>query len=165
MDEDMNRLRVRRNGATQVAKRHNNHFESTFANGSGNGVVLGLGTGLGIRDVLPLKSTFYDWCIKYSKNPQMRQQEADESGSVEYHYQAWRRPRNEKVGAEATTQAQVDETSSWGKPVMTMHVACAPLNMAFHSYNPHLETNEADTIKYVPMFAGLSVYTEYPLAV
>ena len=151
MEEDMSRLRARQRGESLVARRPGED-------------ALGLGAPA-VRDVLPLKSTFYDWCIKYSKKPQMRQQEADESGSVEYHYQAWRRPRNEKVGTEATTQAQVDETSSWGKPVMTMHVAGASLNMAFTSYNPHLEANKADTIEYIPMFAGLSLYTKYPLAV
>ena len=38
----------------------------------GSSVILGLGTGVGIRDVLPLKSRFYDWCCEYFKEPQMR---------------------------------------------------------------------------------------------
>jgi regulatory associated protein of mTOR len=35
-------------------------------------VILGIGTGLGIRDVLPLRSTFFDWCCEYFTEPQMR---------------------------------------------------------------------------------------------
>ena len=35
-------------------------------------VPLGLGTGMGLPDVLPLKSHFYDWCNEYFMEPQMR---------------------------------------------------------------------------------------------
>jgi regulator-associated protein of mTOR len=48
---------------------------STFSRDSGDSgtsVNLGLGTGSGVRDVLPLRSTFYDWCCEYFKEPQMR---------------------------------------------------------------------------------------------
>lgn len=43
---------------------------STFSMDSVQSV--GLGTGKNIRDVLPLKSRFYDWCCEYFKEPQMR---------------------------------------------------------------------------------------------
>ena len=46
---------------------------STFSmDSTGSSVTLGLGTGAGIRDVLPLKSSFFDWCCEYFKEPQMR---------------------------------------------------------------------------------------------
>ena len=46
---------------------------STFSvDSSTSSIILGLGTGVGIRDVLPLKSRFYDWCCEYFKEPQMR---------------------------------------------------------------------------------------------
>ena len=35
-------------------------------------VILGLGAGVSIRDVLPLKNSFLNWCVKYFKDPQMR---------------------------------------------------------------------------------------------
>ena len=79
MAEDMERLRARRR--TGGHPRRNAHLtggvpspsNSTFSVDSSNSsVVLGLGTGLGIRDVLPLKSTFFDWCCEYFKEPQMR---------------------------------------------------------------------------------------------
>lgn len=92
---------------------------------NGSSVILGLGTGVGIRDVLPLKSTFFDWCCEYFKEPQMRvsmqilyqnssakhdssqQQEADEPGSVQYNYQVWRQQRNEQAQSEIETQSEV----------------------------------------------------------
>ncbi|KZV72684.1 hypothetical protein PENSPDRAFT_750813 [Peniophora sp. CONT] len=133
MEEDMNRLRARRRGESPISR-------------SPGDDALGLGASA-VRDVLPLKSTFYDWCVEYFKEPQMRQQEADESGSVEYNFQAWRQQRNEKVSAETVTQAQVAEGKSWGKAVTTLHIPGAPLNMAFHSFDPHLVVaNEADNI-------------------
>ena len=136
MEEDMNRLRSRRRGESPVTRTPGED-------------PLGLGAPT-VRDMLPLKSTFYDWCVEYFKEPQMRQQEADESGSVEYNYQAWRQQRNEKVSAETATQAQVAEGRSWAKPVTTLHVNGAPLNMSFHSFDPHLVVaNEVDNITYV----------------
>lgn len=47
--------------------------ESSFSEDSnGSSVMLGLGTGSGVRDMLPLKSHFFDWCCEYFKEPQMR---------------------------------------------------------------------------------------------
>ena len=82
MEEDMERLRARRR-VNGHAKHHHSHHHgdggftggvspsgSTFSVDSS--VMLGLGTGVGIRDVLPLKSRFYDWCCEYFKEPQMR---------------------------------------------------------------------------------------------
>ncbi len=80
MEEDMERLRARRRAGSR--SRHNHHSGinpamsspsgSTFSIDSTGSVILGLGTGVGIRDVLPLKSRFYDWCCEYCKEPQMR---------------------------------------------------------------------------------------------
>ena len=79
MEEDMERLRARRRAATHPHRRHvvggslSSPSNSTFSmDSTGNRVVLGLGTGVGIRDVLPLKSSFFDWCAEYFKDPQMR---------------------------------------------------------------------------------------------
>ena len=76
MEEDMERLRARRRAGT-----HSNRGlgslpspnSSTFSmDSNGSSIILGMGTGSGIRDVLPLKSTFFDWCCEYFKEPQMR---------------------------------------------------------------------------------------------
>ncbi|TFY81020.1 hypothetical protein EWM64_g2987 [Hericium alpestre] len=137
MEEDMERLRARRRSG-QAPRRPgipggslHSPSDSTYSTDSnGSSVILGLGTGAGIRDVLPLKSRFFDWCCEYFKEPQMRQAEADEPGSVEYNYQAWRQQRNERVLSETQAQAEV-----------------AALSTAFHAYDPHLAiANEADTV-------------------
>lgn len=84
MEEDMERLRARRRlGAAAAAARghhghHNTHgvgylpspSESSF--GADVNVNMGLGTGTGIRDALPLQSRYYEWCVEYFKEPQMR---------------------------------------------------------------------------------------------
>ncbi|THH01214.1 hypothetical protein EW026_g1443 [Hermanssonia centrifuga] len=155
MEEDMERLRARRRAGSR--SRHNHHSGinpamsspsgSTFSIDSTGSVILGLGTGVGIRDVLPLKSRFYDWCCEYFKEPQMRQPEPDEPGSVEYSYQVWRQQRNENVINETRTQAEVAEYHKWDRPVATMQTSAFPAQMAFHSYDPHLVvTNEGDMI-------------------
>jgi regulator-associated protein of mTOR len=81
MEEDMERLRARRKAGQKPKRRHNmpgsgslpSPCGSTFSmDSTGSSVILGLGTGVGIRDVLPLKSTFFDWCSEYFTEPQMR---------------------------------------------------------------------------------------------
>lgn len=84
MEEDMERLRARRRAGLYPRRSHHGSHghgsgsmpspsNSTFSRDSGDSsVILGLGTGAGIRDVLPLRSTFYDWCCEYFKEPQMR---------------------------------------------------------------------------------------------
>ncbi|KAJ7154312.1 hypothetical protein C8R43DRAFT_949961 [Mycena crocata] len=50
-----------------------------------NSIILRLGMGVGMADVLPLRSTFFDWCSEYFAEPQMRQAEADEPGSIQFN--------------------------------------------------------------------------------
>ncbi|KAK2464771.1 hypothetical protein APHAL10511_003189 [Amanita phalloides] len=154
MEEDMERLRARRRAGIHP-RRHANlsggvpsPSNSTFSvDSGGSSVVLGLGTGLGIRDILPLKSTFFDWCCEYFKEPQMRQAEADEPGSVQYNYQVWRQQRNEQVISDTQAQAPLAEHCRWDKQVATLQINGCPLTMAFHSYDHHLVVaNEHDMI-------------------
>ncbi|KAJ3813805.1 hypothetical protein F5876DRAFT_34250 [Lentinula aff. lateritia] len=159
MEEDMERLRARKrlkrgmNGYTQ--QYHNNGYgtvpspsNSTFSvDSAGSSVILGLGTGMGIRDVLPLKSTFFDWCSEYFTEPQMRQAEADEPGSTQYNYQIWRQQRNEQVDNETRSQAEVASDRRWDRTVAYFHGLPHPLNLAFHSYDQHLvASNDTDII-------------------
>lgn len=139
MEEDMERLRARRRSGAHSNRGQSGLISpssSTFSSDSnGSSVILGLGTGAGIRDVLPLKSIFFDWCCEYFKEPQMRvrgliqitivhlifrlqQQEADEPGSIQYNYQMWRTERNEQIQSEVETQAEVARKSIlvWGSP-------------------------------------------------
>ncbi|KXN84995.1 WD repeat-containing protein mip1 [Leucoagaricus sp. SymC.cos] len=124
---------------------------STFSRDSGDSnassVILGLGTGSGVRDVLPLRSTYYDWCCEYFKEPQMRQTEAEEPGSMQYNYQMWRLSRNEKVTSETKEQAVAAEFCRWDRPVATIQTSGHPLTMAFHSFDQQLVVaNETDSI-------------------
>lgn len=77
IEEDMERLRARRKAASRPRHHQSGAAMGDMASPSGStfsdsSVILGLGTGIGIRDVLPLKSRFYDWCCEYFKEPQMR---------------------------------------------------------------------------------------------
>ncbi|KAF9058349.1 hypothetical protein BDP27DRAFT_1344006 [Rhodocollybia butyracea] len=159
MEEDMERLRARKrykrgmNGYSHPYR--DGHYgtvpspsNSTFSVDSSNSsVILGLGTGIGIRDVLPLKSTFFDWCSEYFTEPQMRQAEADEPGSVQYNYQIWRQQRNEKVDTETRSQAEVASDRRWDRAVAHFQGPAYPLNLAFHSYDQHLvASNDTDIV-------------------
>ncbi|KAH9056937.1 raptor N-terminal caspase like domain-containing protein [Lactarius vividus] len=151
MEEDMERLRARRRSTHGTRGRNavpHSPADSTFSSDStGSSVILGLGTGSGIRDILPLKSRFFDWCCEYFKEPQMRQAEADEPGSLEYNYQAWRQQRNEQVLSETLNQAEIAFGRPWDKAVTTLHIQGVPLSMAFHAYDPHIAiANETDVI-------------------
>ena len=83
MEEDMERLRARRKAAHHSRRHHHQGVtptgslpspsSSTFSmDSTTSSVILGLGTGAGIRDVLPLRSSFFDWCCEYFTEPQMR---------------------------------------------------------------------------------------------
>ncbi|KAI0931160.1 hypothetical protein AcV5_005293 [Taiwanofungus camphoratus] len=159
IEEDMERLRARRRHASHSRHLHHHHQDgggqglggmgspcgSTFSIDSS--VILGLGTGVGIRDVLPLKSRFYDWCCEYFKEPQMRQPEAEEPGSVQYNHQVWRQQRNEQVLANTRSQVKVASSCKWDRPVTSIQVSGLPVQLAFHAYDPHLVvTNESDVI-------------------
>jgi len=152
MEEDMERLRARRRAGTRANRGHGllptSPSSSTFSvDSNGSSVILGMGTGAGIRDVLPLKSAFFDWCLEYFKEPQMRQAEADEPGSVQYNYQVWRQQRNEQIIAETDTQSEVAQNSRWDKYVSKVQGPGHPLLMAFHAYDNHLAiANELDMI-------------------
>ena len=90
MEEDMERLRARRRAATQSSRGQGlqSPSSSTFSmDSNGSSVILGMGTGAGIRDVLPLKSAFFDWCCEYFKEPQMRVRTSGfHWGPNAYHY-------------------------------------------------------------------------------
>ncbi|KAF8218111.1 hypothetical protein K438DRAFT_1952951 [Mycena galopus ATCC 62051] len=105
---------------------------------SNNSVILGLGTGVGMADVLPLKNTFFDWCSEYFIEPQMKQAEADELGSIQFNYQLWRQQRNGTVIDETQRRSQIAELRPWDRPVATLQVSGHPLTMVFPSFDKHL---------------------------
>ncbi|KAF7302526.1 WD-REPEATS-REGION domain-containing protein [Mycena chlorophos] len=157
VEEDMERLRARRRAGATGRRGHHGHHRggpggaspsSSMSSMDSNGsVILGLGTGVGMADVLPLRSTFFDWCCEYFTEPQMRQAEADEPGSIQFNYQMWRQQRNETVIEETARQVDLAEMRTWDRPVATMQVHGHPLTMAFHSFDKHLfVANESDVV-------------------
>ncbi|KAJ7082524.1 hypothetical protein C8R43DRAFT_1052351 [Mycena crocata] len=151
VEEDMERLRARRRSGTRRGHHHGGSAPSPSSSlssmDSNNSIILGLGTGVGMADVLPLKSTFFDWCSEYFTEPQMRQAEADEPGSIQFNYQVWRQNRNENVLDETGRQSEIAETRRWDRPVTTLHVPGHPLTMAFHAFDKHLfVANESDVV-------------------
>ncbi|KAJ7715065.1 hypothetical protein B0H16DRAFT_1806526 [Mycena metata] len=153
VEEDMERLRARRRSGTNPRRGHHHGgsapspSSSMSSMDSNNSVILGLGTGVGMADVLPLKSTFFDWCSEYFTEPQMRQAEADEPGSIQFNYQLWRQTRNENVIDETQQHIEIAETRRWDRPVTTLQLQSHPLTMAFHSYDKHLfVANESDVV-------------------
>ncbi|EIW63818.1 ubiquitin-binding TORC1 subunit KOG1 [Trametes versicolor FP-101664 SS1] len=156
MAEDMERLRARRRINSHNRQHGHSHHRDGFGGGASpsgstfsmdSSIILGLGTGVGLRDVLPLKSRFYDWCCEYFKEPQMRQPEADEPGSVQYNYQVWRQQRNEQVMEDTHKQALEAPRCRWDRPVTTIQINGLPLSLAFHAFDPHLViANESDMV-------------------
>ncbi|KZT01152.1 WD40 repeat-like protein [Laetiporus sulphureus 93-53] len=151
MEEDMERLRARRRTGSRY--HHHAHHHGVLSSPSGStfsmdsNIILGLGTGIGVRDVLPLKSRFYDWCCEYYKEPQMRQPEQEEPGSVQYNYQIWRQQQIEQVLHTTRAQAEVAASCRWDRQVSHIRVHGLPVTMAFHSFDPHLAVaNESDEV-------------------
>ncbi|KAJ7292684.1 hypothetical protein C8J57DRAFT_1160952 [Mycena rebaudengoi] len=152
VEEDMERLMARRRSGTRRGHHHGGSAPSPSSSlssmDSNNSVILGLGTWRRHgRMFWPLKSTFFDWCSEYFTEPQMRQAEADEPGSIQFNYQLWRQTRNETVIDETQQQVELAEGRRWDRPVATLQAASHPLTMVFHSYDKHLfMANESDVI-------------------
>ena len=71
MEEDMERLCTHREAGSCTGFKM--HEDRAFAPDHVDmKVLLRLGTGVGLPDVLPLRSCFCDWCNKYFTEPQMR---------------------------------------------------------------------------------------------
>ncbi|KAJ6601189.1 hypothetical protein DFH09DRAFT_1127079 [Mycena vulgaris] len=152
VEEDMERLRARRRSGARRGHHHGGSAPSPSSSlssmdSNSSSIILGLGTGVGMADVLPLKSTFFDWCSEYFTEPQMRQAEADEPGSIQFNYQVWRQTRNDNVIDETQRHTEIADTRRWDRPVATLQVPGHPLTMAFHSYDKHLFiANESDVV-------------------
>lgn len=86
IEEDWERLRARKRAGPRDQHNNQQHHSghhgsydgepqspasSYFSDGTASRVV-GLGTGASMKNILPLKSKFYDWCCEYFTEPQMR---------------------------------------------------------------------------------------------
>lgn len=112
-EEDMERLRIRRLRGSQAGGETDGRM-----NNNGLPRMSDLGLGMVAKevkdDVLPLKSTFFDWAVEYFKEPQMKVglvrlstvynadkmfqvPDADDPGSTTYNMQRWRNRRAETL--------------------------------------------------------------------
>lgn len=117
-----------------------------------------------LRETLPLKSRLFAWCSEYYTEPQMKQAEDDEPGSVKYNVQTWRRERNERLVCDAAEQVSRLSSSSssaatrtvgggrkgpdeWTEHVATMQVGAPPSAMLMHQFESWIVTaSEQDTV-------------------
>ncbi|CEJ92130.1 Putative Meiotic regulator-interacting [[Torrubiella] hemipterigena] len=91
---------------------------------------------------LPLPSSFLGWSIEYFRQPQMKNNEADEPGSTDYNERLWRRTRNETILRETQPLKQLAGTHKWNNQLGIINNGCQPAKMTFHQYEDHLAVSD-----------------------
>ncbi|CCF56457.1 hypothetical protein KAFR_0B01580 [Kazachstania africana CBS 2517] len=86
----------------------------------------------------PLKSSFLDYASEYFQEPQMRKQEADEVGSLEYNAKLWRRNRNDVIIRETQSQKTLALYGDWSKKFSTLDNKSQPKVMNFNQFEDQL---------------------------
>lgn len=96
---------------------------------------------------LPIESTFMDWSIEYFREPQMKPNEADEPGSVDYNQRLWRRTRNDKIIIDTQQQKERSLTSRWDHSMGAYNNIHQPTRLLFHQFESHLvAVDDKDTV-------------------
>lgn len=96
---------------------------------------------------LPLLSGFLDWSIEYFREPQMKPNEAEEPGSVEYNARLWRRSRNESILRETQPQKSHAGSHKWNQQLALINNGAQPSRMTFHQFEDHLAVaDDANTV-------------------
>ena len=99
------------------------------------------------RPLLPLPSVFLDWSIEYFQEPQVKQSEADEPGSVEYNARRWRTSRNEKIITLTQPLKSVAGSTRWDMAPRSFDNGTQPMRTCFHQFEEHLAvTDDRDLI-------------------
>lgn len=98
---------------------------------------------------LPLKSSFLGWSIEYFREPQMKNNEADEPGSTDYNERLWRRSRNEGILRETQPLKQLAGTHKWNNQLGIVNNGAQPAKMTFHQYEDHLAVSDDGNTVYV----------------
>ena len=97
---------------------------------------------------LPFRSSFFDWSVEYFREPQMKQNEADEPGSADYNGRLWRRNRNEKILESTQNLKEQAGSNRWDRDSGSFDNGDHPSRMCFHQYDSHLViTDERDTVR------------------
>ena len=97
--------------------------------------------------ILPLKSTLLDYCYEYFQEPQMRKQEVDEPGSIEYNIRLWRRSRNEKIIEDTQIEKRLSLYGDWSHRMAMFDNKTQPKLLKFAQFENYLvATDERDCI-------------------
>ena len=92
----------------------------------------------GVDDVLPLKSTFFEWSMEYFREPQMKTSEPDEPGSDDYNSRLWRRTRNEKTINQTQPLKSFAGSNKWDHHYGALNNSSQPRQLCFHQFEEHL---------------------------
>lgn len=87
---------------------------------------------------LPLKSTYLAWAREYFTEPQMKRDECEEPGSLDYNERLWRRTRNETIIATTQEQKGMAANNSWSDHSGIFDNISQPTRLLFHQFEPHL---------------------------
>lgn len=87
---------------------------------------------------LPLKSTFLDYSREYFQEPQMKRQEADEPGSMEYTARLWRRNRNESIIQRTQAQKKLALYGDWSNKIATLDNKTQPKILKFSQFENYV---------------------------
>ncbi|BFZ58664.1 Target of rapamycin complex 1 subunit kog1 [Savitreella phatthalungensis] len=90
---------------------------------------------------MPLKSTVLQWATEFFTEPQMKPDEADEPGSIDYNERLWRRTRNEDMIAQTQPLKSVAENNPWTNQSLGMlesPVGQPTTRLVLHQFEPHL---------------------------
>ncbi len=162
--EDMNRLVIRRNAATQAGGSANG-----MSGNDGRPRASDLGLGIVAKevkdDVLPLRSDLYDYSMEYFKEPQMQVRndpidcgmtahrtsvqtlDAYDPGSEVYNKELWLRQRNHSLMETARSQDEAAANAKWMTTVKTLSNEAWPALVSFHAFEPDLAVaDEGDNI-------------------
>lgn len=100
-----------------------------------------------LRETLPLKSRLFAWCSEYYIEPQMKQAESEEPGSIKYNVQHWKKQRNSRLTEHSLEIADVAAQSAWSEHGGYIRNGAVPYLMLFHQYENHLVTaSDQDTV-------------------
>ncbi|KAJ9476364.1 Target of rapamycin complex 1 subunit KOG1 [Pseudozyma hubeiensis] len=100
-----------------------------------------------LRETLPLKSRLFAWCSEYYIEPQMKQAESEEPGSLKYNVQHWKKQRNSRLIEHSLEIADAAAQSAWSEHGGYIRNGAVPHLMLFHQYENHLVTaSDQDTV-------------------
>ncbi|AMD21193.1 HEL087Cp [Eremothecium sinecaudum] len=91
---------------------------------------------------MPLKSSFLDYSREYFQESQMKRNEADEPGSVEYTARVWRRNRNENIIQVTQNQKELSLYGDWTEKKLTIDNKSQPKLLRFTQFENYIVTSD-----------------------